>query len=171
MQQFSVYASELFTSLSFTIVHSVSSFLHSSPFRQVIPPKFFFFLPFLLLTFVFSSPYFFLLLLFNHHRYTLYPSLFLSCLYLSPVLSALRQVSAITPLHLLIPVLILPSTQQPRIALCCFRTHTFAGCTNVPEEPSSPVCLCSHPLTVQENALCKRTKSINLAAASTRLIL
>lgn len=35
-----------------------------------------------------------------------------SSLYLSPALSALRRVSAITPLHLLIPVLIQPSTHS-----------------------------------------------------------
>lgn len=38
--------------------------------------------------------------------------LYVSALYLSPVLSALGRFSAITPLHLLIPVLIQPSTHS-----------------------------------------------------------
>lgn len=100
---------------------------------------------------------------------TIAPSV--SSLYLSPVLSALRQVSAITPLHLLIPVLIQPSTQRCLTSLSTVLTHTYThacrlhkcprGCE---EEPS--VSTHSHPLTVQENALCKRTGSINLPAAS-----
>lgn len=102
------------------------------------------------------------------------PSL-LSSLYLSPVLSALRRVSAITPLHLLIPVLIQPSTHSCLTslytALTNIRTHTHVHapcqlhtCPRGRKEPS--VSTHSHPLTVQKNALCKRTGSINLSAAS-----
>lgn len=102
------------------------------------------------------------------------PSL-LSSLYLSPVLSALRRVSAITPLHLLIPVLIQPSTHSCLTslytALANIRTHTHVHapcrlhtCPRGRKEPS--VSTHSHPLTVQKNALCKRTGSINLPAAS-----
>lgn len=80
------------------------------------------------------------------------PSLHLSSLYLSPVLSALRRVSAITPLHLLIPVLIQPSTHSCLTslfaALTNMRTHTHvhtpAGCTNVPADVRSPVCPHTH---------------------------
>lgn len=96
------------------------------------------------------------------------------CFFSSPVLSALRHVSAITPLHLLIPVLIQPSTH----------THTY-GATSHIRLPFSHTCTyacqlhknprgCKKPsvftqsqqLTVQENALCKRTGSINLPAGS-----
>lgn len=90
-------------------------------------------------------------------------------LYLSSVLSALRQLSAITLLHLLIPVLMQPNTHSCLISVHCSHTHAHArtcrlhksprGC----EEPS--VSTLSHPLTVQENALCKRTGSINLPDA------
>lgn len=96
----------------------------------------------------------------------------LSSLYLSTGLSALRRVSAITPLHLLIPVLIQPSTHSCLTSLPAVLTHTYTHthtcrlhkCPGGCKKPS--VSTHSHPLTVQENALCKRTGSINLPAAS-----
>lgn len=64
----------------------------------------------------------------------------LSPLYPSPVLSALRQVSAITPLHLLIPLLIQPGTHSCLTSLGTVLTHSPADCTNAPEDARSPVC-------------------------------
>lgn len=100
--------------------------------------------------------------------------LYVSALYLSPVLSALRRFSAITPLHLLIPVLIQPSTHSclaskyTTLANIHARTHTHVRVCRLHKcPPRSLVCPHAHtPLTVQKNALCKRTGSINLPAAS-----
>lgn len=92
----------------------------------------------------------------------------------SLLLSVLRHVSAISPLHLLIPVRIQPSTHtHTQLPLLGVLTHTHAcrlrwsprGC----EEPG--VSAHSHQLTVQENALCKRTGSINLPAGSARSLM
>lgn len=80
------------------------------------------------------------------------PSL-LSSLYLSPVLSALRRVSAITPLHLLIPVLIQPSTHSCLTslytALTNIRTHTHvhAPCRLHTCPPRTQGAQCVHTLT------------------------
>lgn len=57
----------------------------------------------------------------------------ISSLYLSPVLSALRRVSAITPFHLLITVLIQPSTHS------CL-TSLYAALTNICTHTHTRVC-------------------------------
>lgn len=77
----------------------------------------------------------------------------LSSLYLSPALSALRRVSAITPLHLLIPVLIQPSTHSCLTslytALTNIRTHTHvhAPCRLHTCPPRTQGAQCVHTLT------------------------
>lgn len=97
----------------------------------------------------------------------------ISALCLSPVLSALGRFSAITPLHLLIPVLIQPSTHSclasKYTTLANIHARTpYAHVRRLHKcPPRSLVCPHAHaPLTVQKNALCERTASINLPTAS-----
>lgn len=93
--------------------------------------------------------------------------LYLSALYLSPVLSALRRFSAITPLHLLIPVLIQPSTHSclaskyTTLANIHARTPTCASadCTTVPRGA-----WCVHTLTPR--LLCRKMPFVKGQGAS-----
>lgn len=93
--------------------------------------------------------------------------LYVSALYLSPVLSALRRFSAITPLHLLIPVLIQPSTHSclaskyTTLANIHARTPTCASadCTNVPRGA-----WCVHALTPR--LLCRKMSFVKGQGAS-----
>lgn len=74
--------------------------------------------------------------------------LYVSALYLSPVLSALRRFSAITPLHLLIPVLIQPSTHS------CL-TSKYTTLTNI--HARTPMCASADCTTVPRGAWCVHT--------------
>lgn len=93
--------------------------------------------------------------------------LYLAALYLSPVLSALRRFSAITPLHLLIPVLIQPSTHSclaskyTTLANIHARTPTCASadCTTVPRGA-----WCVHTLTPR--LLCRKMPFVKGQGAS-----
>lgn len=93
--------------------------------------------------------------------------LYVSALYLSPVLSALRRFSAITPFHLLIPVLIQPSTHSclaskyTTLANIHARTPTCtsADCTNVPRGA-----WCVHALTPR--LLCRKMPFVKGQGAS-----
>lgn len=65
--------------------------------------------------------------------------LYLSALCLSPILSALRRFSAITPLHLLIPVLIQPSTHSYLTSKYTTQTYMHAHpCARLPTAQMSP---------------------------------